>query len=258
MKKGLIITGVVIVLMPIILNWVMRWQQIVPYVGEAKDWLTFWGDYLSAAVAAIMIIFTYYSLKNNKETLNEMKREWEEERKAQLIVAITANDRLIMIKVKNIGKMPAFNIQMTFNQEFIDSLFADNIRSIYSDLTEKRFLLEPGETKYFYLSPLHKQGRSVYYYDDKEYTQEQINKWLEQEVNVPIIVDATYNEREREHFETSLSNFFISNLAISDGIVRPLTSLSDAIVEDKDGNGHCDSIQKSLDTIARNIEGIRR
>lgn len=257
MKKALIITGIVIVLLPIILNWVMRQPQIAPYVGEAKGWLAFWGNYFSAAVAAIMIIFTYYSLKNNKETLNEMKREWEEERKAQLIVSITANDRIIMIKVKNIGKVPAFDIRLTFNQEFIDSLYAGNIKSIYSDLTGKRFLLEAGESKYFYLSPLHKNGRSVYFYDDKEFTQEQINKWLENEVNVPIVIDAEFNGKEKAHFETSLSNFFISNLAISDDIVRPLTSLSDGIVEDRDGNGHCDTIQKSLDNIAKNIERLR-
>lgn len=131
MKKGIIIICFVILLIPFILNWVMRWPQIVPYVGEAKDWLGFWGSYLSAAAAAIMIIYTAYSLRLNEKTLIEMKRECEEERKARLSVSIVVHDKVFMIRIKNIGKLPAYNINLGFNQEFIESLFAANVKRTY-------------------------------------------------------------------------------------------------------------------------------
>lgn len=147
MKKGIIIIGSVILLIPFILSWVMRWTQIVPYVGEAKDWLGFWGSYLSVAAAAIMIIFTYYSLKNNKETLNEMKKEWEEERKANLYFSIEDRIGLFVLKVANIGKSPAYNVRLKFNKEFIDALLFNQIKDVYRTLPSKSFSLEDGKAK---------------------------------------------------------------------------------------------------------------
>lgn len=79
MKRALFWTIVLIIAFPFFLNLLMQCRQILPFVGEAKDWLSFWGSYLSAAIAAIMIIYTGYSLKVNKRTLEEMKHEWEEE-----------------------------------------------------------------------------------------------------------------------------------------------------------------------------------
>ena len=150
MKRRIIIICFVILLIPFILNWVMRWSQIVPYVGEAKDWLGFWGSYLSAAAAAIMIIYTAYSLRLNEKTLIEMKREWEEERKANLYFSIEDRIGLFVLKVANIGKSPAYNVRLNFNKEFIDALLFNQIKDVYRTLPSKSFSLENGKAKYFY------------------------------------------------------------------------------------------------------------
>lgn len=251
MKKGLIIIGVVIVLLPIILNLVMRQPQIVPYVGEAKDWLAFWGNYLSAAVAAIMIIFTYYSLKNNKETLNEMKREWEEARKANLYFSIEDRIGLFVLKVANIGKSPAYNVRLKFNKEFIDALLFNQIKDVYRTLPSKSFSLENGKAKYFYISPIYGNSICEFKKTHETFTGEEINNWLNKFRYVPIIIDATFGKKDTAHAEITLDNFLVSSLVIKDDITEQLEKMAKEMVRSNDS---IYTIQKNLDIMARHIE----
>jgi hypothetical protein len=251
MKKGIIIIGSVILLIPFILNWVMRWTQIVPYVGEAKDWLGFWGSYLSAAAAAIMIIFTYYSLKNNKETLNEMKKEWEEERKANLYFSIEDRIGLFVLKVANIGKSPAYNVRLKFNKEFINALLFNQIKDVYRTLPSKSFSLENGKAKYFYISPIYGNSICEFKKTHETFTGEEINNWLNKFRYVPIIIDATFGKKDTAHAEITLDNFLVSSLVIKDDITEQLEKMAKEMVRSNDS---IYTIQKTLDIIARHIE----
>lgn len=251
MKKGIIIISFVILLIPFILNWVMRWPQIDPYVGEAKDWLGFWGSYLSAAAAAIMIIFTYYSLKNNKETLNEMKKEWDEERKANLYFSIENRIGLFVLKVANIGKSPAYNVRLKFNKEFIDALLFNQIKDVYRSLPSKSFSLENGKAKYFYISPIYGNSICEFKKTHETFTGEEINNWLNKFRYVPIIIDATFGKKDTAHAEITLDNFLVSSLVIKDDITEQLEKMAKGMVKSNDS---LYTIQKSLDIIARHIE----
>lgn len=251
MKKGIIIICFVILLIPFILNWVMRWPQIVPYVGEAKDWLGFWGSYLSAAAAAIMIIYTAYSLRLNEKTLIEMKREWEEERKANLYFSIEDRIGLFVLKVANIGKSPAYNVRLKFNKEFIDALLFNQIKDVYRTLPSKSFSLENGKAKYFYISPIYGNSICEFKKTHETFTGEEINNWLNKFRYVPIIIDATFGKKDTAHAEITLDNFLVSSLVIKDDITEQLEKIAKGMVKSNDS---LYTIQKSLDIIARHIE----
>ena len=251
MKKGIIIIGSVILLIPFILNWVMRWSQIVPYVGEAKDWLGFWGSYLSAAAAAIMIIYTAYSLRLNEKTLIEMKREWEEERKANLYFSIEDRIGLFVLKVANIGKSPAYNVRLKFNKEFIDALLFNQIKDVYRTLPSKSFSLEDGKAKYFYISPIYGNSICEFNKTHETFTGEEINNWLNKFRYVPIIIDATFGKKDTAHAEITLDNFLVSSLVIKDDITEQLEKMAKGMVKSNDS---LYTIQKSLDIIARHME----
>lgn len=251
MKKGIIIICFVILLIPFILNWVMRWPQIVPYVGEAKDWLGFWGSYLSAAAAAIMIIYTAYSLRLNEKTLIEMKREWEEERKANLYFSIEDRIGLFVLKVANIGKSPAYNVRLKFNKEFIDALLFNQIKDVYRTLPSKSFSLENGKAKYFYISPIYGNSICEFKKTHETFTGEEINNWLNKFRYVPIIIDATFGKKDTAHAEITLDNFLVSSLVIKDDITEQLEKIAKGMVKSNDS---IYTIQKSLDIIARHIE----
>ena len=251
MKRRIIIICFVILLIPFILNWVMRWSQIVPYVGEAKDWLGFWGSYLSAAAAAIMIIYTAYSLRLNEKTLIEMKREWEEERKANLYFSIEDRIGLFVLKVANIGKSPAYNVRLNFNKEFIDALLFNQIKDVYRTLPSKSFSLEDGKAKYFYISPIYGNSICEFNKTHETFTGEEINNWLNKFRYVPIIIDATFGKKDTAHAEITLDNFLVSSLVIKDDITEQLEKMAKGMVKSNDS---LYTIQKSLDIIARHME----
>lgn len=251
MKRSLVIALIIIAILPAFINFAMLQPSFFPYVGEVKDWLGFWGDYLSAAVAAIMIIYTAYSLRLNERTLNEMKREWEEDRKARLVISITSNDWIFMIRVKNIGKLPAYNIRMGFNKDFVNSLFAEKIRLTYTNLMNKRFSLYAGESKYFYLSPIYNRHMDAYKIGNETFHAGEINKWLDSFRHKLIIIEAHYNDKEFTHYETTLDDYLLSNLVVKDDITQQLTALVKGTVKN---NNQYYPIQKSLDIIARHIE----
>lgn len=251
MKRSLVIALIIIAILPAFINFAMLQPSSFPYVGEAKDWLGFWGSYLSAAAAAIMIIYTAYSLKLNEKTLIEMKREWEEDRKARLEFTIVPNDMSFMIRIKNIGKLPAYNIQMKFNKEFIESLIDETIKDTYSKLMKKNFTLGAGESKYFYLSPIYSHHVDSYTIGKEYYSSSYVNKWLDGFRHKLIVIDAHYNDKEYVHYETTLDDYLLSSLVVKDDITQQLMALVKGIVRNND---QYYPIQKSLDTIARYIE----
>lgn len=212
MKRSIIIALIFIALifialLPAIINFFMLQPSLIPYVGEAKDWLEFWGSYLSAAVAAIMIVYTAYSLKLNEKTLAEMKREWEEERMPNLCFSIEDRIGLFVLKVANNGKSPAYNIRLNFNKEFIDALLFNQIKEVYRKLPFKSFSLENGKAKYFYLSPIYGYGTCEFQKTHETFRREEINKWLDKFRYVPIIIDAVYSDNRKAHAELKLDDF---------------------------------------------------
>lgn len=59
-QLGVIIIAIVALLVfPILLNWILQQNAIVPVVGDETTWLAFWPVYLSAVASFGMIYFTY-------------------------------------------------------------------------------------------------------------------------------------------------------------------------------------------------------
>lgn len=251
MKRFFVIALIIIAILPASINFAMLQPSFFTYVGEAKDWLGFWGSYLSAAAAAIMIIYTAYSLRLNEKTLIEMKREWEEERKARLYFSIEDRIGLILLKVTNVGKEPAYNIRLSFNNEFIDSILFNQIKEVYQTLPSKKFSLENGKAKYFYISPVYGKAFVEFKKTHETFTGTEVNNWLDKFKNVPIIIDATYGKGEREHAELKLDDFLISSLVVKDEVSEQLEKIAKGTVK---SNDQIYTIQKSLDIIARHIE----
>lgn len=105
---------------PFILNKLILSPQLFPYVGEGKDWLMFWATYISAIASFAMVFITWWTLRQNKNQLNEIKRQWEEENRPRLEIYFI-NDELktkgLRIEVVNLGKSPAYDVKL-----FVDSV----------------------------------------------------------------------------------------------------------------------------------------
>ncbi|MBR6264134.1 MAG: hypothetical protein IKR05_13085 [Prevotella sp.] len=79
---------------PFALNWLVMQHTSFSVAGKPETWIAFWPSYLSAiasfgmiVLTAITLLFNNETLKNNKEQLDEMKRQWEEEHKPNVSVS---------------------------------------------------------------------------------------------------------------------------------------------------------------------------
>lgn len=76
------------VLFPFVLNWSLLRNPILPIVGDAETWLSFWPVYLSSIASFGMIFFTYRSLQQNKTQIEELRLQREEDERARLVCVI--------------------------------------------------------------------------------------------------------------------------------------------------------------------------
>ncbi len=115
MKKQIII-GVIIfiilILLPFAINLLIQMPAQFDIVGEPANWLMFWPTYISAAASFFMIYVTYLSLRQNREQLNEMKRQWDEEHKPEIVAYMTVHDGYFYVCVKNTSRVPIHNIRV--------------------------------------------------------------------------------------------------------------------------------------------------
>lgn len=86
---------------PYILNKLILIDRYWNIVGGPKEWLAFWPSYLSALASAVMIAYTAMTLKNNKEQLDELKRQWEEEHKPNVSVSFNIMNSVGAFRIVN-------------------------------------------------------------------------------------------------------------------------------------------------------------
>ena len=86
---------------PYILNKLILTESYWTIVGGPKEWLAFWPSYLSALASAVMIAYTAMTLKNNKEQLDELKRQWEEEHKPNVSVSFNIMNSVGAFRIVN-------------------------------------------------------------------------------------------------------------------------------------------------------------
>ena len=107
-KWAIIISVIAISLFPFVLNWLVMRQPICNVAGKPETWIEFWPSYLSAiasfgmiALTAITLFFNSKTLRNNKEQLNEMKRQWDEEHKPNVSVSFNILNSIGALRIVN-------------------------------------------------------------------------------------------------------------------------------------------------------------
>ena len=133
-----------IVIIPLLINYFIQIPAVLPIVGEPVNWLMFWPTYLGAVASSVMIFVTYMTLKQNKEQLQEMKRQWDEEHKPQLAAHIYGYGQLFYIRVKNISKVSVNKVSMSFTHD-PQNEFILNYDAWKQKLSNINFSIEPND-----------------------------------------------------------------------------------------------------------------
>ena len=98
-----------IIVVPLLLNLLILRERQFDTVGEASDWLQFWPVYLSAIGTMAMTIATFCTLKANQKQMENMIVS----EGAQLVFSLCSDYEYVLLKVTNVGRSVARDIQLS-------------------------------------------------------------------------------------------------------------------------------------------------
>lgn len=238
MKKQLwicIAIGFAILLFPIVLNWALLQEAIIPVVGDSTTWLSFWPVYLSAMASFGMIYFTYLSLRQNKKQLEELRKQREEDERARLVFSVIVYEHAFMLKISNIGKRNVYEAVIQFNEEFLNVLLDKRYQEGYRQLS-KSFFVEAGTSRYLFIG----------------WCQEVNEAWKDKDV--VIRMKGTYNGVYAIDEELDMNQFLNKTFIVVQGDLETTAGhIKKGLVVQ---NNSYMPIQKSLDQIAKSITKV--
>lgn len=85
---------------------------IFPPEDNPVEWLQFFATYVGAIGSIGMIYITARSIWLNKAELDEMKRQWKEEHKPEIIAYLTIHESYFYLCIKNTSRVPIHDIRV--------------------------------------------------------------------------------------------------------------------------------------------------
>ena len=118
-KWAIIVFVIATLAFPFFLNWIVMQHTSCEVAGKPETWIAFWPSYLSAiasfgmiALTAITLLFNIKTLKNNKEQLDEMKRQWDEEHKPNVSVSFNQLGTVAYLRIVNTSIVEVKNLRI--------------------------------------------------------------------------------------------------------------------------------------------------
>lgn len=244
----LIVVGISILLIfvPITLNWFLLVKRLFDVVGDATDWLQFWPVYLSAVGTLSMTIATFYALKVNQKQMANMT----ESEGAQLVFSLYRDYEYVLLKVTNVGRSVARNIKLSIPNR-LDILernagipFGDGLIKHFNNLNSIPLLL-PNQSDYIPLyiyrvlnnSIEDSDGiKTVEMFGDK-YSTENISEIGEYFKSQTFLVTGSFINYLNQHHSVSQEVDNTYNVSLAD---------------------ENDTIERSLKLLNRNLVGIKK
>lgn len=160
----LILAGLVllIILLPLTMNWLLLRERQFNIVGTATDWLQFWPVYLGAIGTIAMTIATFCTLRANQRQIASMIAS----EGAQLVFSLSRDYEYVFLKITNVGRSLARNIQLSIPNRLdiiernVGMPFGDGLIKHFNKLTPIPLLL-PNQSDYIPLYMYRALGDSI-------------------------------------------------------------------------------------------------
>lgn len=132
----------------------MDWNNINIVLSNSSFWTA-----LSAVATAVMVVLTYFSIRNSKKQLTEMKAQWERENRPYLeilpvIPPFHKKEGSLALQIKNIGNRTATNIKLSIDQGFIDGIKNEIIKDQIKKICSHTYRVLPRDSKVITLCAL--------------------------------------------------------------------------------------------------------
>ena len=172
------------------------------------DWVA-----VSAIVTFLMAIAAFWALYENRKQLNELKRQWQEERKAQLDFSIEiqrfasrcfkSQCSMFCLKMQNVGKTVAKIKKVDINKDFLEKMPQDyrvHIETAFSNPLR----IAPSVTKHYWLCLAN--------IDDVSKSEK--DKYLSF-ISTPFRITSTFDDGSVQEFEFTISNYLYLGEAVT-------------------------------------------
>lgn len=186
---------------------------------------------IGALATAGMAFATFRTLNQNREQLNELKHQWDEEQRPRIRFSCIFALSSMILKITNVGKETAYNITLNINEDFIDIIPAKH-KARLKRITKQPISIEGGVSKYFILCTT----------DDKGYW----DPIKEAEINIEGTYNTVYNIYER----FNVGEFIFGSTIVNDNMTDSVYYIKKGLIVQND---EYMPIQKSLDIIAKKV-----
>lgn len=209
------------------------------------NWIT-----ISAIVTTIMAFIAGFALYKNGQQLKEIKRQWDETNRPRLVFSIVARQEMFLLKISNVGQQTASHIKLNFSHDFINDLLYKDIKNTFRKLQDKEFCIESGISKFFLISPIYDIKNYKISRTNENFTKEQINQWIDDNIQRRIEINGTYGDKYKIEETLSIDDYINSSMVIDDELTYAVKIIKNNLIVNND---QYYPIQKSLDIIARHI-----
>lgn len=103
---------------PLFLNFLIQLPSFFSVVGDELTWLNFWVTYISAIASFAMVIITWMTLKQNREELEEIKKQWREQNVPKVTCSLESVEGGIQLFLFNSSRVMARDVRVTIQEDF--------------------------------------------------------------------------------------------------------------------------------------------
>lgn len=136
------------IIIPPTLNVILLIPAFIPIVGDNTVWLPFLGSLIGAIASFAMIFVTTKTLEQNKQQLEEMKRQWKEEHSPFLSCQLIQSSDYFKLRIINSSKVVADKVLINIENHTSEKniLYFDKLKDY---LYNQSFVIPPNESIYF-------------------------------------------------------------------------------------------------------------
>lgn len=214
--------------------------MIITYIQYNWNAISAISNIVLAIIAVVTLAFSILLMvKQNKQRKDEIR--------ARLMFSFFRWKDQYYLKVENIGKEPAYDINLIVTGKPVKDSLYKTIVDIFSDLATKKFAIPAGKSKYFLISPAVEMGADLKLGSDR-HSYVEIKEWLDQYGDEPIYIRGKYNNKYKIDESMSIKEHIVfGSFCVYEQYDWIAESLSDI-------SGDIGKVQKHLKVISENIK----
>lgn len=174
------------------------------------SWSTFWTA-LTAVGTIAMAVVSFWALRKNDDQVDEIKRQWEEEHRPFVDMVLigsnanyTTDSRSILIE--NYGKGIANNLNIHFDDSFIDGIPCDDLKDYLNMLQTKSYRIIYGRNQSVPFCNILNDSRTTYRINTKVFDYKKKNELIEYLKN-PITATVRYSWNGKTYEEVLIMKY---------------------------------------------------